>query len=98
MQELEKLKAELKRINQEASRIREVAAEQRAEVGKRINAQRQKVLVAIQNAQKRALDVDVKPLDVTAWCGVYEDLPEFYSAEIGSQHPLTSEIHRLVGI
>ena len=98
MQELEKLKAELKRINQEASRIREVAAEQRAEVGKRINAQRQKVLVAIQNAQKRALDVDVEPLDVTAWCGVNEDLPEFYSAEVGSQHPLTAEIRRVAGI
>lgn len=98
MQELEKLKAELKRINQEASRIREVAAEQRAEVGKRINAQRQKVLVAIQNAQKRALDVDVEPFDVTAWCGVNEDLPKFYSAEVGSQHPLTAEIRRVAGI
>lgn len=98
MQELEKLKAELKRINQEASRIREVAAEQRAEVGKRINARRQKVLAAIQYAQRRVLDIDIKPIDVTAWCGVNEELPEFYTAEVGSQHPLTAEIHRVAGI
>lgn len=98
MQELEKLKAELKRINQEASKIREVPAEQRAEVGKRINAQRQEIQVAIRDAQKRAQDVDVAPIDITAWSGVNEELPEFYQAEVGSQHPLTAEIHRVAGI
>ncbi len=98
MQELEKLKAELKRINQEASKIREVPAEQRAEVGKRINARRQEIQAAIRDAQKRAQDVDVVSIDITAWSGVNEELPEFYQAEIGSQHPLTAEIHRVAGI
>ena len=98
MQELEKLKAELKRINQEASRIRELKAEQRAEFGKKINTQRQAVLLSIQNMQKKLLDVDVSPIDVTAWCGVNEELPEFYPTELGSQHPMTSEIHRVVDI
>lgn len=98
MQELEKLKAELKRINQEASRIRELKAESRAEFGKKINAQRQAVLLSIQNMQKKLLDVEVTPIDITAWCGVNEQLPEFYSAELGSQHPMTAEIHRVVSI
>ena len=38
MQELEKLKAELKKINSEASQIRSLPAEKRAEFGKKINA------------------------------------------------------------
>lgn len=98
MQELEKLKAELKAVNAEASQIREIPAEQRAEFGKKINAKRQKIMAEIQEAQKRLLDVDVEPIDVTAWCGVNEALPEFYPTELGSEHPLTAEIHRVVGI
>ncbi|MBR2753659.1 phenylalanine--tRNA ligase subunit alpha [Candidatus Saccharibacteria bacterium] len=98
MQELEKLKAELKKINSEASQIRNMPAEKRAEFGQKINARRQQVLDAMQEIEKKLLDVEVEPIDVTAWSGVNERIPDFYPAEMGSLHPLMAEIHRVVDI
>lgn len=98
MQELEKLKSELKQINLEAAKIRDLPAEERAEFGKRINAKRQKILLDIQEAERRLADAAVEAIDVTAWCGINEGLPEFYSCEVGSEHPLTAEICRVAGI
>ena len=98
MQELEKLKAELKKINSEASQIRNMPAEKRAEFGQKINARRQQVLDAMQEIERKLLDVEVEPIDVTAWSGVNERMPDFYPAEMGSLHPLMAEIHRVVDI
>ena len=98
MQELERLKQELKKLNAEAGKIREVAKEQRAEFGRKLNAKKQEVLAKIAMAEKAALDVEVEPLDVTAWSGVNEDMPSLYPAEMGSKHPLMSEIDRVAEI
>lgn len=98
MEEIEKLKAELKKINAEAAKIRDLPVEQRAEFGRQINARRAEVLTTIAAAEKAALDVDVEPLDVTAWSGVNEPLPEFYPAELGSAHPLMTELDRVIEI
>lgn len=95
MQELERLKQELKTINKEASGIRELAAAKRAEFGRKINARRQEVLEKIKAAEQAMLDVAVVPIDVTAWSGTNERLPEFYSAEMGSRHPLMTELERV---
>lgn len=98
MVEIEKLKAELKKINAEAAKIRDLPVEQRAEFGRQINARRTEALVKIAEAEKAALDVDVEPIDVTAWSGVNEDLPDFYAAELGSAHPLMTELDRVTEI
>ena len=98
MQELEKLKQELKRLNTEATKIREIAMEQRAEFGKKLNAKKQEILARIAEIEKAALDVDVKPIDVTAWSGVNEPMPELYPTLQGSRHPLMTELDRVVGI
>ena len=98
MVELEKLKQELKKINAEAAGIREMAKEQRAEFGRRINERRQAVLEQIKLAERAALDVEVEPIDVTAWSGTNEPLPEFYPAEMGSSHPLMTELSRVCEI
>ena len=98
MQELEKLKRELKRLNTEAAKIREIAMEQRAEFGKKLNAKKQEILARIAEIEKAALDVDVKPIDVTAWSGVNEPMPELYPTLQGSRHPLMTELDRVVGI
>ena len=95
MQELERLKQELKTINKEASGIRELAAAKRAEFGRKINARRQEVLERIKAAEQAMLDVAVVPIDVTAWSGTNERLPDFYSAEMGSRHPLMTELERV---
>ena len=90
--DISELKSELKKINLEASKIRELPASERAEFGKKINARREEVLAKIAEAEKRALDMEVLPIDVTAWSGVNEPMPEFYPAEMGSSHPLMTEL------
>ena len=98
MQELEKLKQELKKINKEAASIREMPKEQRAEFGRKINEKRQDVLDRIKQAERALLDVEVEPIDVTAWSGVNEALPNFYPVEMGSEHPLMTELSRVCEI
>lgn len=90
--DISELKSELKKINLEASRIRELPASERAEFGKKINARREEVLAKIAETERRALDKEVLPIDVTAWSGVNEKMPEFYPAEMGSSHPLMTEL------
>ena len=45
------------------------------EAGKKINVERQAVLAEIAEAERRALDVEALPIDVTAWSGVNEGMP-----------------------
>lgn len=98
MDELEKLKAELKKVNAEAGKIREIHVTERAEFGRKLNEKKQEILEQIAEAERKALDVDVQPIDVTAWSGVNEPLPELYSTLTGSEHPLMSEIDRVAEI
>lgn len=98
MDELEKLKAELKRLNAEYAKIREVAPEKRGEFGRELNAKKNAILEAMRLAEESALDVEVEPIDITAPCGVNEDLPTTYSAFQGSAHPLMTELDRVISI
>ena len=98
MHELEKLKQELKRISQEAAKVKALPKEKRAEFGRAINAKKQEILNKISQAEKTLLDVEAKPIDVTAWSGVNEKMPEFYPTELGSKHPLMTELDRVIEI
>lgn len=98
MVDVDKLKQELKKINEEASKIREMPPEKRAEFGRTINAKRNEILKAIAEAEKAAINEESSAIDITAWSGTNESLPEFYSAEMGSAHPLTKELDRVVSI
>ncbi len=98
MEKIEELKRELKQVNAEAGKIRELPVEKRAEFGKKINARRAEILTRIETAEKEALNETVEPLDTTAWSGVNEKMPEFYSISMGSKHPLMTELDRVVEI
>lgn len=98
MEKLEKLKEELKKINSDAAGVRDLPVEKRAEFGRRINAKKQEVLARIVAAEKALLDVAAEPIDVTAWSGVNEKMPEFYPAELGSRHPLMAELDHVIDI
>ena len=98
MKELEQLKQELKKINIEAASVKDLPVEKRAEFGRKINQKKQELLSKIAVAEKALLDVEVEPIDVTAWSGVNEKMPEFYPTELGSKHPLMSEIDHVVEI
>lgn len=98
MQDLEQLKQELKKLNVDAAKIRELAKEKRAEYGRKINARKMEILAKISAMERAAQDVEAEPIDVTAWSGVNETLPEFYPTEMGSCHPLMTELDRVVEI
>ena len=98
MLELEKLKQELKELNIRAAGIREVPAERRAEFGRKINAEKMEILARIAEAERAEMDKEVLPIDVTAWSGVNERMPESYPTELGSAHPLMVELDRVIEI
>ncbi len=98
MAELEKLKQALKDLNIKAAGIREVPAEKRAEFGRKINAEKMEILAKIAEVERAEMDKEVEPIDVTAWSGVNEKMPEFYNTELGSQHPLMTELDRVIDI
>ncbi|MBR3230486.1 hypothetical protein IKF73_00430 [Candidatus Saccharibacteria bacterium] len=98
MQELEKLKQELKAISIESAKIRDLPVAQRAEFGKELNRKKQVILEKIADVERSMLDAEVLPIDVTAYSGVNEELPEFYPVTMGSKHPLMTELERVVDI
>ena len=98
MTEIERLKQELKKVNAEYAGIRDVLAEQRAEFGRRINEKKQAILAKIAEAEKAALDAEVRAIDVTAFTASNESVPEVYTQNNGSCHPLTTELDRVAEI
>lgn len=98
MEELEKLKAELKGLNAEYAKIKEIAPEKRGEFGRELNARKMAILEKIAAAEDALLNTEVEAIDVTAPCGVNEKLPEVYSVFQGSKHPLMTELDRVTEI
>ena len=98
MQNLEKLKAELKALNAEYAKIKDVPAAERADFGKKLNIKKNELLARIAEVENEALNVAVEPLDITAPTATNEPLPEFIKAENGSAHPLMTELDRVIEI
>ena len=98
MEELEKLKLELKSLNSEYAKIKDVPAEKRGEFGRELNAKKNAILEKIKQAEEALLEADVVPLDITAPCSSNEPLPEVYSVFEGSEHPLMTELDRVTEI
>ncbi len=98
MQNLEKLKAELKALNAEYAKIKDVPAAERADFGKKLNIKKNELLARIAEAENEAESVAVEPLDITAPTAANEPLPEFIKAENGSAHPLMTELDRVIEI
>lgn len=98
MSEVEKLKQELKALNLEYAKIREVPAEKRGEFGRDLNAKKLAILDAIRQAEEAELNVAVEAIDITAPCGVNEKMPETFPVFQGSLHPLMTELDRVTKI
>ena len=95
MENIEKLKKELKDLNAEYAKIKDIPAEKRAEFGKDLNVRKMAILDKIMKAEEAEFDAEVLPLDITAPCAPNEDLPTLYSTLSGSRHPLMREIERV---
>lgn len=95
MSELEKLKSELKTINAEYAKIKDLPPEQRGEFGREMNAKKQKILAAITAAEDALESENVEPLDISAPCAPNQPLPQL---KLGSKHPLMTELDRVISI
>ncbi|MDO5480356.1 MAG: phenylalanine--tRNA ligase subunit alpha [Candidatus Saccharibacteria bacterium] len=98
MDEVEKLKKELKDLNAEYAKIKDVAPEERGKFGRELNAKKMALLDKIMKAEAARTDAEVDAIDITAPCAANEKLPELYSVLQGSQHPLMAELDRVCEI
>ena len=96
--DIEKLKAELKAVNEEYAKIKDLPPEKRSDFGKKLNAKKAKILAQIADAANKLFDDNVEAIDITAPTAPNEPIPTFFDAEAGSAHPLMTELDRVVEI
>ncbi len=95
MSEIEKLKSELKNINAEYAKIKDLPPEQRGEFGRQINAKKQAILAKIAEAEEALESENVEPIDISAPTAPNQPLP---AVKLGSKHPLMIELERVIRI
>lgn len=93
--EIEKLKEELKALNSEYAKIREIPAEERKAFGIQMNEKKQAILAKIAEAEAAAEAADVKPIDITAPSAPNQPIP---TIKRGSKHPLMIELDKVADI
>ena len=98
MATIQELKNELKKLNAEYAKIKDLPADQRADFGKQINQKKQQLNAEIAAAEAAAEQEDVAPLDISAPCDINGQMPEFLTADFGSKHPLMTELDRVIAI
>lgn len=72
--------------------------EQKADFGRQINDLKNTLQQAIETRQAELNAKDVEAIDVTAPWAPNQSRPELLSTELGSRHPLTTEIDRVIDI
>lgn len=98
MDEISKLKLELKELNAEYAKIKDVPVEKRGEFGRELNAKKTQILEKMRQAEEAEMDAEVETLDITAPCAPNEKMPDVYSVFRGSAHPLMTELDRVTQI
>ena len=98
MATIQELKNELKKLNAEYAKIKDLPADQRADFGKQLNIKKQQLNAEIAAAEAAAEQEDVAPLDISAPCDINGQLPQFLTADCGSKHPLMTELDRVIAI
>ncbi len=93
--EIEKLKEELKKLNQEYAKIKTIPVEERKAFGAEMNKKKEAILQKIKEAEEAAEDASVEPLDITAPFAINGEKKSFKG---GSKHPLMTELERVVDI
>ena len=92
------LKAQLKQLNQEYSKIKDIPTEKRAEFGRTLNEKKQKIAAEIEALENEAESENIVALDITDPCAPNSSMPEFLTADQGSKHPLMTELDRVISI
>lgn len=81
-----------------ADEIKNIPGDQRAQAGKALNELKMTLQAAVEARQTQLEEAALAPIDVTAPWDVNTKLPEFLPTEYGTQHPITTELERIVDI
>jgi len=81
-----------------ADAIKNIPGDQRAQAGKALNELKLTLQAAVEARQAQLEEAALAPIDVTAPWDVNSKLPELLPTETGTQHPITTELERIVDI
>ncbi|MBR3220378.1 phenylalanine--tRNA ligase subunit alpha [Candidatus Saccharibacteria bacterium] len=95
MPELSKLKEQLKVLNAEYAKIKDVPPAERKAFGVKLNEKKQALLAQIAEAEDAAESENIEPIDITAPSAPNTKIPTFKK---GSKHPLMTELDRVIDI
>jgi len=85
-------------LREAAAKIKDMAPEDRAAFGRALNELKQTLEQAVAGRQDEMIDQSVVPIDVTAPFDVNSPLPHLLPTEYGTQHPITTELERVIDI
>lgn len=92
---VENIKAEIKALNAEYAKIKEIPPEERKAFGEKLNKKRTDLQQKLQEALDAAESENVEPIDITAPSAPNSKIPEI---KHGSKHPLMTELDRVLDI
>ena len=78
--------------------IKDQASEEIAAYGKEVNQLKQELLKMVESWKAQQSYVEKAPIDVTAPFDINQDEALFIPAQLGSTHPIMSELDRMIGI
>lgn len=98
MENIETLKQRLKDLNLEYRKINQLPVSERGQFGRQLNQKKQDLLKKLAKLEADLLDTNVEPLDVTAPMAINATPPQLLTSDLGSRHPLMTELDRVVEI
>lgn len=98
MENIETLKQRLKDLNLEYRKINQLPVSERGQFGRQLNQKKQDLLKKLAKLEADLLDTNVEPLDVTAPMAINATPPQLLTSNLGSRHPLMTELDRVVEI
>ncbi len=98
MENIETLKQRLKDLNVEYRKINQLPVSERGQFGRQLNQKKQDLLKKLAKLEADLLDTNVEAIDVTAPMAINATPPQLLTSDLGSRHPLMTELDRVVEI
>lgn len=95
MLDLNQLKSELKQLNAEYAKIKDLPPEERGRFGREMNAKKERLLAQIAKAEEASESENVTPIDISAPAAPNQPIVR---PPLGTRHPLMRELDRVVEI
>ena len=95
MSDVTSLKEQLKSLNLEYAKIKDIPQSERKAFGVKLNERKQDLLAQIAEAEAAAESENIEPIDITAPAAPNQPIPTFKK---GSKHPLMTELDRVIDI